>query len=82
MAAELADMPGHPARKAAQSHKAKVEAWLSDQLSDSDATHPERLARQIMTLIEGSMSLALIHGDTGYIEPAGLAAKGLLTTAR
>ena len=36
------------------------------------------MACQIMVLIEGSMSLALIHNDATYIENAMRAAKTLL----
>lgn len=78
---ELADRPGHPARAAASSHKAMTESWLADQLGDSGIAEPEPYARQIMVLIEGSMSLALIHGDTGYIRSAGNAARQLLSQA-
>ncbi len=76
--AELADMPGHPARHAASSHKSTVENWLAEQLGSAGTNTPALLAQQIMVLIEGSMSLALIHGDTRYIRAAGVAAGRLL----
>jgi AcrR family transcriptional regulator len=75
--AELADMRGHPARRTASWHKAAVEKWLVERLGDAGATEPAQLARQIMVLIEGSMSLALIHGDTEYIRSAMAAAERL-----
>ncbi len=78
---ELADRPGHPARKAASSHKAMTEKWLSDLARGSGLNEPEQIARQIMILIEGSMSLALIHGDSQYIRSAGAAARRLLATS-
>lgn len=81
IAAELADMPGHPARHAAHSHKAKIENWLSDQFTSTGLANPSDVAQQIMILIEGGMSLSLIHGDTGYIETAGNAAACLLSKA-
>lgn len=74
IAAELADMPGHPARVAASAHKASVEAWLGEVLASSAKDDPAGIARQILVLIEGSMSLALIHGDPDYIRTAGDAA--------
>lgn len=77
ISAELADMVGHPARMAASRHKKAVETWLSERLADTGLTDAEPLARQIMLLIEGSMSLALIHGDTEYISSAMNAAKRL-----
>lgn len=60
---ELADRPGHPARLAASSHKAITEKRLSDLLHQHGLERHGEVARQIMILIEGSMSLALIHGD-------------------
>ena len=71
---ELADRPGHPARKAASLHKALVEERLSGQLAQSGHAEPAFTARSVMTLIEGSMMLALIHGDSTYIQSAGEAA--------
>jgi AcrR family transcriptional regulator len=74
---ELADLPGHPARKAARQHKRAVEDWLAIKLSNLDAQHPAGLARETMLLIEGSLSLILIHDDTGYASAAAKAAKTL-----
>lgn len=78
---ELADRPGHPARAAASQHKALTEAWLSDLLKDHNIRDHHLIARQIMTLIEGGMSLALIHGSTDYFQAAGSAAVALLKNA-
>jgi len=78
IATELADRPGHPAREAASSHKALVEQWLAIQLSEAEHPRPDSGARSIMTLIEGAMILALIHGDVTYIRSAGKAAIELL----
>lgn len=78
IATELADRPGHPARKAASSHKALVEEWLAGQLAEAGYPNPDIGARSIMLLIEGSMILALIHGDTAYIQAAGEAAGDLV----
>lgn len=74
IATELADRPGHPARKAASSHKVLVEKWLAEQLTKAGHDNSGSAARSIVTLIEGSMILALIHGNTEYIQSAGLAA--------
>lgn len=78
IAAELADLRGHPARMAAHKHKAKVESWLADRFTEVGIREPNALAGQIMVLIEGSMSLALIHNDTRYIVNAMDAAKSLV----
>ncbi|WP_420397658.1 TetR/AcrR family transcriptional regulator [Nioella sp.] len=64
---ELADMRGHPARKAAHRHKAEVERWLCEQLQGFGSQEPARLAQQVLIQIEGGMGLALIHGDPSYL---------------
>jgi len=71
---ELADLPGHPARKAARRHKRAVEDWLTLKLSSLGAPYPKRLAREVMLLIEGCLSLILIHGEIGYASAAARAA--------
>jgi AcrR family transcriptional regulator len=75
---ELAHLPGHPARHAANQHKYAVEVWLSSELKSLGAPNPQELARQVMLLIEGSMSLILIHGDASYAKSAARAAVHLI----
>jgi len=79
---ELADLPGHPARAAAQRHKASVESWLTAQFVRSEIKKPRLLARQIMLLIEGCHSLILIHGDATYASAASAAARLLVDHSR
>jgi AcrR family transcriptional regulator len=74
---ELADLPGHPARRAAHRHKAEVECWLAQELDRLGAGDPTELARQTMLLIEGCLSLILIHGDPGYADAATRAVREL-----
>ncbi len=78
---ELADLPGHPARKAARQHKRAVEDWLTGRLSDLGAQQPELLARETMILIEGTLSLILIHGETSYARTAARVAEKLALEA-
>jgi AcrR family transcriptional regulator len=77
---ELADLPGHPARRAAHTHKAAVEDWLAVELERLEVEHPRVVARQLMVLIEGCLSLILIHGDTSYAGAAAEAAKRLVSS--
>ena len=77
---ELADLPGHPARNAAHRHKAEVERWLSGELGRLGQEHPEQTARQLMLLIEGCLSLVLIHQDPSFVLAAADAADQLLST--
>jgi AcrR family transcriptional regulator len=67
---ELADMPGHPARKIARRHKAVVEVWLSDQLAARGVPNPVECARRITVLMEGAGASMLIHGDRSYVRAA------------
>ena len=82
VAMELADLPGHPARAAARRHKAALEGWFAEQFAQSGVGRPRDLARQVMLLIEGCLSLVLIHGDTSYAEAAAAAARQLVERDR
>jgi AcrR family transcriptional regulator len=73
--AELADLPGHPARVIARRHKALAEAFFADLLAKRKVRSAVERGREMMLLIEGAMSLALIHGDPSYIQAAAHAAK-------
>lgn len=75
---ELAHLPGHPARHAADRHKIEVENWLSSELKSLGVQNSQEISRQVMLLIEGSMSLILIHGDTSYAKSAARAAVRLV----
>ena len=74
---ELADLPGHPARKAAHKHKHAVEEWLAAKLASLGARNSKRLAREAILLAEGCVTLILIHNDPSYASAAGVAAKRL-----
>jgi len=75
---ELADLPGHPARRAAHRHKAAVEDWLAAEIDALGVRQPRETARQLMLLIEGCLSLILIHGDPSYAASAARAATRLV----
>jgi AcrR family transcriptional regulator len=75
---ELADLPGHPARKIARRHKAQLEACLAELLARSGVDQAKELARAVWLLSEGAMSLILVHGDKGYSAAASTAARMLV----
>lgn len=75
---ELADLPGHPARVIARGHKTAVESWLARELAARGIAGAEERARQIMLLLEGCLSLMLIHADKAYAKSAAQAAKRLI----
>ncbi len=80
-ALELADLPGHPARHAASRHKKAVEAWLENELGKMDHENAKDCARQMMLIIEGTQSLALIHQDASYAQDARKAALRIFYSA-
>ena len=73
-AVEFADLPGHPARKAARRQKEEVESVLVKKFAGQGLDNAEQLVREIMLLIEGCQSLALIHENPDYIVSARHAA--------
>ena len=75
---ELAHLPGHPARSIARRHKATTETWLAERLSKANVAFPAERAREIMLLMEGSMALTLIHGNSTYIDAAKNASRQLI----
>ncbi len=78
LAMELADLPGHPARRIASQHKQMLEAHLADLLSEAGLPDPAKHARQLWLLSEGAMALVLIHGDKSYCTAAEEAALTLI----
>lgn len=77
-AAELANLPGHPAMKVGAAHKRKFEAWLSEKITDAGCARADDLARQVVLLMDGAFSTMLVHRDSAYIETAGQAAAALV----
>lgn len=80
-AAELADMPGHPAVKAGIVHKQRVEDWLSETFEVDGVSDSRTLARQVMLLLDGGFATVLLRRDPSYIETAGKAAAALVAAA-
>jgi AcrR family transcriptional regulator len=74
LAMELADMPGHPARRIAHQHKASVERSLGDMLATAGVREPHERARELILIVEGAMVMLLIHGDPAYARAAASAA--------
>lgn len=78
LAMELADMPGHPARRLAGQHKKAVEENLAALLGRFGLPDPRASAREIAMLLEGAILLILIHGDTAYAHQGAELAKRML----
>ena len=78
LAVELADLPGHPARRMARHHKATLEGHLAERLESCGISEAAATAREILLLTEGAMVMILIHGDRSYASAAASAAQRLL----
>lgn len=78
-AAELANMPGHPAVRVGAAHKKKFEAWLASAIEAEGPDNAALTARQIVLLMDGAFSTMLVHRDPAYIEAAGTAAAALVS---
>ena len=76
--AELASTPGHPAIKAGAAHKKKFEAWMAHTLARDGVRDAQKIARQIVILLDGAATVMLIHRDAAYVETAGDVAAGLV----
>ena len=83
-AAELANQPGHPAIRIGSDHKHKFERWLAREIGAvlGDEAQATALSRQILVLLDGAFSSALIHRDAGYFDAAGAAANALISFNR
>ncbi|MCG8562950.1 MAG: TetR/AcrR family transcriptional regulator [Hyphomicrobiales bacterium] len=81
-AAELASTPGHPALKAGAAHKKKFEAWLAQVIAGEGFADAPLLARQIVVLLDGAVSVMLVHRDPSYVQAAGSVAASLLASGR
>jgi len=80
-AAELAGLPGHPARAVASDHKHTLEAWLARLLAAERIDDAPALARQLMIIVDGAVTQILVHRDPQYAEAAGRAATALIDAA-
>jgi hypothetical protein len=78
---ELADLPGHPARRIAARHKAELEKWMAAELGARGSREARRDARTLALVMEGAMSLTLLSGNRDYILHARQVALDLLSEA-
>jgi AcrR family transcriptional regulator len=76
--AELANMPGHPARRIGAAHKKKFEEWLAQRYAESGLANPNTIARAVALLMEGAFAAMLIHRDPAYADAAAEAARLLV----
>jgi AcrR family transcriptional regulator len=70
LAMELADRPGHPARKIAARHKAELERWMEAEFRARGSREPARDARTLNLVMEGAVALTLVSGNRDYVSHA------------
>ena len=81
-AGEFVDEPRHEAVRHASQHKKNLEAWFQAELVKDGYAGHQRLARQLMVLVDGAVAQWLLHRDPAYSQAAKQAAAALLGSAR
>ncbi len=81
-AAELADMPGHPAIRIGIAHKKRFEDWLKTVFEADGILEAELLVRQILLLLDGCFATVLLNRDPSYMDSAAAAAATLVRAAQ
>ncbi|MDE1164660.1 MAG: TetR family transcriptional regulator [Pseudomonas sp.] len=76
-AGEMGD-PNDPIRQVAREHKQKLQDFVQALCRAHDATDPQALARQLLILIDGAITVARVMGDLGAADQARLVAQRLL----
>lgn len=79
-AGEIGD-PADPVRKLAKAHKQKLLDYSLELCQQLNVEHPEILAKQLLILIDGAITLALVMGDHNAADNAQDMAQLLLTSA-
>ena len=81
-AAELVDPQDEPARQVIQKHKAWWQSRLADLAQDAGAADPERLADELLLLIDGVNARVLVTGSARAAASARRVARLLLQESR
>ena len=70
--------PQDPVRLVAKEHKQKLLDYVRELCTEHGATDPETLARQLLILIDGAITVALVMGDHSAADNAQCMARTLL----
>ena len=81
-AAELANLPGHPAIAIGSAHKKKFEHWLAGKYAAAGIASPDLAARSIALVLDGVFSTMLIHRDPTYAETAADTVRLILSNTK
>lgn len=77
---ELAD-PQHPAHGAVMEHKTSTREWVADLLAECDVVDPKFVARQIVQLMEGAITTAMLEQDPTAADVARASAAQVLAAS-
>lgn len=77
---ELAD-PTHPAHAAVLEHKTRTREWVEGLVADCGVADPPFVARQIVQLMEGAITTALVESDPEVAAVARETARQVLSSA-
>jgi hypothetical protein len=78
----MAKKPKPKKRQSKRSHRRNSRLTLDDLLAKEGVPLPAERAREMILLMEGAVSLMLIHGDRSYAEAAARAAQQLVKSKR
>ncbi|NBF12433.1 TetR/AcrR family transcriptional regulator [Pseudomonas sp. Fl4BN1] len=67
-----------PVRQVAKQHKQKLLDYVRELCQDHGAAHPSQLAAQLLILIDGAITVALVMGDHSAADNAQCMARKLL----
>lgn len=70
--------PQDPVRQVARRHKQKLLNYLLELCQEHGAAHPAQLAAQLLVLIDGAITVALVMGDHSAADNAQCMARKLL----
>jgi AcrR family transcriptional regulator len=78
--AELADFD-HPAHQVVRRHQERVRRWLLRRAREAGADNPEQLSRQLMLVVAGVQSQALVERSPRPARDARVLAEALIAAA-
>jgi AcrR family transcriptional regulator len=67
---ELAELPGHPARRLAVAHQRRMEARLAELLRADGIAEPAAVARAVMLVLNGLVAQLVLTRDPGAVATA------------
>jgi AcrR family transcriptional regulator len=78
---ELADAE-HPAHLVVRRHKRRFQRWIRDRAQAAGLKDPDRVARQLMVVLDGAQTRALVERSSKPVRDARDIARALIDAAR